>query len=282
MGPGLDAHAGVGRGQQPRVRASTRAASPGPLPRPRASRSRAADTPATPVNWWRAVRGPPRRSPPVRRWRPGTRGPGDGPAGRPPRRSGAGPRPTTARARGPPERAGVVVASRIVGVDGVELHGGGPGGGHRLRLAWTGLRMGGSIVTVHAQCGDRSAGTRGGRCTGRTWARGFDAGGGGVEGGVLDVVAHGPHVVGAHRLHVHEGAAVVEPEPAVVVVGDGEPEVHELGRGADVDLEALEDGLHGVALEARGSAACAGSRRDWRPSTPRWRCRACRRGRRPR
>ena len=31
------------------------------------------------------------------------------------------------------------------------------------------------MMTVQAQWGDRSAGTRGGRWTGRTWARGFEA-----------------------------------------------------------------------------------------------------------
>ena len=52
----------------------------------------------------------------------------------------------------------------------------------------------------------------------------------GVEGGVLDVVAHGHHEVRAERLHVDQRTAVVEPELAVVGVGRPEAEVHELRR----------------------------------------------------
>ena len=61
---------------------------------------------------------------------------------------------------------------------------------------------------------------------------------GGVEGGVLDVVTHGDHELLAHRLDVHQGAAVVEVEQAVVVVDDRVAEVHELGGCADVELHA--------------------------------------------
>lgn len=73
----------------------------------------------------------------------------------------------------------------------------------------------------------------------------------GVEGRVLDVVAHRHHVVGAHRFDIHQRAAVVEPELAVVVIGDQEPEVHELRRSADIDLQPLEDGLDGVPFESQ-------------------------------
>ena len=47
-----------------------------------------------------------------------------------------------------------------------------------MATAWRGTcRAGwaGSMITVHSQCGDRSAGTRGGRWTGRIWARGLEA-----------------------------------------------------------------------------------------------------------
>lgn len=71
----------------------------------------------------------------------------------------------------------------------------------------------------------------------------------GVEGGVFDLVTHGEHVVLTHRFHVHQGAAVIEPELAVVVIVHAEPEVHELGRRADVELQALEDGLDRITLE---------------------------------
>ena len=74
--------------------------------------------------------------------------------------------------------------------------------------------------------------------------------GGGVEGGVLDRVAHAPHPLVAHRLHVHERAAVAEFEHRVVLVGDGDLEVHVLGRRADVDLQVLHDGDDGLSAEA--------------------------------
>lgn len=97
------------------------------------------------------------------------------------------------------------------------------------------------MMTVQAQCGWRSAGVRGGRWMAHL---GLGVGGhrGGVERGVLDVVAHALDVVGAHRLDVEQGAAVVEVELAVPAVVDGVAEVHELRRRADVELQPLEDG----------------------------------------
>ena len=71
---------------------------------------------------------------------------------------------------------------------------------------------------------------------------------GGVERRVLDVVAHAADVVLAHRLDVEQRAAVVKVEFAVPAVVHGVAEVHELRRGADVELQALEDGEHVVAL----------------------------------
>ncbi len=88
---------------------------------------------------------------------------------------------------------------------------------------------------------------------------------GGVEGGVLDVVAHALDVVLAHRLDVDQRAAVVEVELAVPAVVHGVAEVHELRRCADVELQALEDGddvdalvlqrlLHAPGVERAGAA----------------------------
>src|SRR3712207_8407384 len=57
----------------------------------------------------------------------------------------------------------------------------------------------------------------------------------------LDVVAHRHDELLAHRLHVHERAAVVEPELAPVRTVEPVAEVHELRRRADVDLHPLED-----------------------------------------
>ena len=74
---------------------------------------------------------------------------------------------------------------------------------------------------------------------------------GGVEGRVLDVVAHRADVVLAHRLDVHQRAAVVELEGAVPAVLDVVPEVHELRGSADVELQALEDRDHVGALVAQ-------------------------------
>ncbi len=105
------------------------------------------------------------------------------------------------------------------------------------------------MVTV--QCAvRRTVGGHPGRPVDRAYP-GVAVGGGGrgVERGVLDVVAHRDHVVGAHRLDVHQRAAVVEPELAVVVVDHWIAEVHELGRRPDVELQPLEDGLDRVPLE---------------------------------
>ena len=104
------------------------------------------------------------------------------------------------------------------------------------------------MMTVHAQCGCRSDGVRGGRCSGRTWACDVGRHRGGVERRVLDGVAHAEDVLLAHRLHVQQGAAVVQLEFAVPAVVDGVAEIHELRRGADVELQTLEDGDHVVAL----------------------------------
>ena len=106
------------------------------------------------------------------------------------------------------------------------------------------------MITVHAQCGCRSAGTRGGRWIGRTCALGWLAIA--VASNVGSSMSwHMPDdVVLAHRLDVHQRAAVVELELAVPRVVHGVAEVHELRRRADVELEALEDGDH-VALARR-------------------------------
>jgi hypothetical protein len=61
-------------------------------------------------------------------------------------------------------------------------------------------------------------------------------------------VAHSEDVLVAHRLHVEQRTAVVEVEFAVPAVVDGVAEIHELRRGADVELEALENGWHVVAF----------------------------------
>ena len=121
-------------------------------------------------------------------------------------------------------------------------------------IAWFGCGDGvawaSSIVTVQWQCGVRSAGTRGGRWIGRTAALRVRGQRGRVERRVLDRVAHAAHPLVAHRLDVHQRAAVVEPELAVLVVDHLHPEVHELRRRADVDLDVLEDHLGGGAAEA--------------------------------
>ena len=120
------------------------------------------------------------------------------------------------------------------------------------------------MITVHAQCGLRSAGNRGGRWIGRICALRLVATRGGVERRVLDVVAHAADVVLAHRLDVEQRAAVVEMELAVPAVVHGVAEVHELRRGADVELQALEDGddvdalvlqrlLHALGVDRAGA-----------------------------
>ena len=97
------------------------------------------------------------------------------------------------------------------------------------------------MITVHAQCGWRSGGSARRPVDGRICALRLVASGGGVERGVLDVVAHAAHVVLAHRLDVQQRTAVVEVELAVPAVMHGIAEVHELRRGTDVELQALED-----------------------------------------
>lgn len=114
------------------------------------------------------------------------------------------------------------------------------------------------MTTVHAHTGVRSAGRL-------RWAvhrpnLGVRIGGQRcrVEGGVLDVVAHRHHEFLAHRLDIGQRATVIEPELAVIVVVDPEPEVHELRRRADIELQPLEDGLDAVAGEAKGPLHPAG------------------------
>ena len=73
--------------------------------------------------------------------------------------------------------------------------------------------------------------------------------GGGIEGRILDVVAHPPHVLLAHRLDVHQRTAMRELELTVARVRHRVAEVHELRRRADVELQPLEDRDDVVALE---------------------------------
>ena len=71
------------------------------------------------------------------------------------------------------------------------------------------------MITVQAQCGCRSAGTRGGRWIGRTCAFGLVATAVASKVGSSMSWHIAAHVVVAHRLDVHQRAAVVEPELAV-------------------------------------------------------------------
>src|SRR5581483_6445672 len=68
----------------------------------------------------------------------------------------------------------------------------------------------------------------------------------------------------AHWLDVHQGAAVVEVELTVVVVDHRVAEVHELGRGAYVDLHALEARLDAVAFESEQALHALGVERAGR------------------
>ena len=68
--------------------------------------------------------------------------------------------------------------------------------------------------------------------------------------GILDVVAHADDELLAHRLDVHERAAVGQPELAAAVVVEAEAEIEKAVRRADVELHALEDGRDVVAAEA--------------------------------
>ena len=145
-----------------------------------------------------------------------------------------------------------MVATRVVRIDGRQLEAGGPGGSHGLGLG--GDREDGMGVSD----GDRPVAVRHpvGRHPGRAVDRahlgpGIGGGGGGVEGRILDVVAHGDDVLGPHRFHVHEGPAMVQPELSVVMVGDLVAEVHELGWCTHVDLETLEDGLDRIPSNPR-------------------------------
>ncbi len=98
------------------------------------------------------------------------------------------------------------------------------------------------MMTVHAQCGWRSDGRPRRPVDGPDLALAVGGQRGGVERGVLDVVAHAADVVLAHRLDVDQRTAVVEVELAVPPVMHGIAEVHELRRGTDVELQSLEDG----------------------------------------
>ena len=108
------------------------------------------------------------------------------------------------------------------------------------------------MITVHAQCGCRSAGRAAAGGSGRTCALGL------VATAVASNVGSSMswhidlHVVRAHRLDIDQRAAVVEVELAVPRVVHGVAEVHELRRSADVELEPLEDRDH-VALPALGA-----------------------------
>lgn len=64
-------------------------------------------------------------------------------------------------------------------------------------------------------------------------------------------MAHRRDVLVPHRLDVHQRAAVAQLKAAVAVVVDDKPEVHELGRRTDVELDALEDRLDRVTLETQ-------------------------------
>ena len=147
-----------------------------------------------------------------------------------------------------------------------------------------------SMITVHAQCGRRSAASRrrARRPVDRADLRlGVGGDRGGVERRVLDVVAHRADVVRPHRLDVHQGAAVVEVELAVPRVVDGVAEVHELRRRADVELEPLEDrdDVAGARRDRRVAERLlhpAGVDRRGRRPTPRWRSGPSPRGRTPR
>ncbi len=79
------------------------------------------------------------------------------------------------------------------------------------------------------------------------WIRGK---GGAVERRVLDVVAHADDARLAVRLDVHEGAAVVQPERTVLLVGELVADAHVLVHEADVELEPLHDRPDAVALDA--------------------------------
>ncbi len=72
----------------------------------------------------------------------------------------------------------------------------------------------------------------------------------GVEGRVLDVVAHRGDVVVTEWFDVEKCAAMIEDERPVIPVVDPEPEVHELWRCADVELKAFEHVLDAVTVDS--------------------------------
>lgn len=61
-------------------------------------------------------------------------------------------------------------------------------------------------------------------------------------------MTHPEDILFAHRLHVEQGAAVVQLEFAVPTVVDRVAEIHELRWRTDIELQALENRGHVVAL----------------------------------
>ena len=121
------------------------------------------------------------------------------------------------------------------------------GGSSRVSLA-------SSIVISQRQCGTRSAGI-----AGRTMDMGdvrlrVHGLGGGIEGGVLDRVAHAGDGPLAPGLDVHERPAGRELEEPVVLVDDLVPHVHVVLREPGIELQHLEDRLDAVALDAHDLA----------------------------
>ena len=81
-----------------------------------------------------------------------------------------------------------------------------------------------------------------------------------VEGGVLDVMAHRDDARLAPRLDVGEGAAVVEPEVALLVVDHFVVHVHVLVREPGIHLQRLEDRRDVVARRPSSPCGCAACR----------------------
>ncbi len=158
-----------------------------------------------------------------------------------------------AKSRSETQRPGVVGLTLVAGVDRVEHQRGGAAWPRPWPAPGSAATSGyaSSMITVQAQCGCRSAGARGGPVDRPHLRLRVGGDGGRVEGRVLDVVAHRAHVVGTHRLDVHQGTAVVEVELAVPAVVHRVAEVHELRGRPDVELEPLED-RHHVAAARRG------------------------------
>ncbi len=149
------------------------------------------------------------------------------------------------------EGSGVVVEPTGAGDDGGEGDPGGVAGADRHRLIGFRERLGGAIDLDVPRAVRMAIGRAAGRAVQRSHpgprVRGARSG---VEGRVLDVVAHRGDVVVTHRLDVHERTAVGEVELTVVLVVDRVAEVHEARRRADVDLHALEDRGDVVASES--------------------------------